>query len=519
MLTYCISSLLTAVTCLGLGVFVLYKNPKNPLHRSLFRLNLAVCFWSLFLFLHYLSGSANTALLTLKLLHIPAVLIPAFYLHFIIKLLGLQNGRAIKLSYLLSVIFLIINFSPYFILRIEPKLNFRFYATAGPLYIFWILTYLGLSGYGIYLLLKNYPLAPPAKKNQIKYVLLASIIGFAGGATIYPLFYDIPFAPVGEHIIFLYPLIFALAVLKHNLLDLNIVIRHTLIYSLSVILVTLLYLITVLLTERLLRNAVGYKSIWSTLIAAVGIALIFAPVKNRIQRIIDKFYIGSAYQRFKKELLESDKQKALAQLAAGMAHEIKNPLCAIKTFSEYLPRKFNDSDFREKFSRIVTQEVDKINSLVTQLLEFAKPSALNISPADIHRLLDDTLNLLSGEMIKNNIKLLRTYAPEETIVNIDANKIRQVFFNIIKNAIEAMSGGGTLTITTYRQERFIVEIGDTGCGIKARDISRIFEPFYSSKEKGTGLGLAVTQGIIAEHRGSISVKSNPGCGATFTISL
>lgn len=367
---------------------------------------------------------------------------------------------------------------------------------------------------------KNYPLASPLKKNQIKYVLLASFIGFTGAATIYPLFYDIPFAPIGEHIIFLYPVIFTLAVLKHNLLNLNIVIKRTAVYSVSVILITLAYLITVLLAERLLRDVVGYQSLWSTIIAAVGIALLFTPVKNRVQRIIDKFYITSAYQRFQKELLESDKQRALAHLAAGMAHEIRNPLTAIKTFSEYLPQKFNDADFREKFSRIVTGEVDKINSLIAQLLEFAKPSQLKISPCDIHALLDDTLNLLSADIIKNNIKLTKAYTRKDSVVNVDPNKLKHVFFNIIKNGIEAMKGGGSLTVATHREhDRLVIEISDNGCGIKDRDLSRIFEPFYSSKEKGTGLGLAVAESIITEHGGAIQAKSTPGCGTTFIISL
>lgn len=520
MLAYYTTSLLTTITCLGLGVFVFYKNPKNSLHRSLLRLNLAVCLWSFFLFLHYLSKTPNTALYTLRLLHIPAVLIPTAYLHFIVNLLGIPKRRAIKISYLLSGIFLVLNFTPYFILKIEPKLHFRFYATAGPLYIFWILVYLGISSYGVYLMLKNYSSAPPLKKNQIRYVLLASVIGFSGGATIYPLFYDIAFAPVGEHIIFLYPVIFTLAVLKHNLLDLNIVIKRTAVYSVSVLLITLVYLVMVLLTERLLRNMVGYQSLWSTVIAAVGIALLFTPIKNRVQQIADKVYITSAYQRFKKELLESDKQRALAHLAAGMAHEIRNPLTAIKTFAEYLPQKFNDVDFREKFSRIVTGEVDKINSLVTQLLEFAKPSVLNIAPADIHSLLDYTLNLLSAEMIKNNIELSKTYTQEDAVVNVDANKLRHVFLNIIKNGIEAMGGGGTLMVATFRQQdRFAIEISDTGCGIEDKDLGKIFEPFYSSKEKGAGLGLAVAQSIITEHGGTISAKSTPGAGTTFTISF
>jgi len=518
MFAYYATSLLTTVTSLALGLFVFCKNPKNPLHRSLLRLNTAVALWSFFLFLHYLSHTEHAAFFTLKMLHSAAVFIPACYLHFVINLLGTRKKRALRISYLISMVFLIINFTPYFISGVASKLYFRFYATAGSLYAAWIIAYLAIAGYGIYLLLTNYPLASPIKKIQIKYVLFASIIGFLGASSIYPLFYNIPIPPIGEHIIFLYPIIFAVAVLRHNILDLNIVIKRTLVYSISVLLITLVYLITVLLLERLLRNMVGYQSLWITVVAAVSIALLFNPIKNKVQSIIDKFYINSAYQRFERELIESNKSKALANLAAGLAHEIKNPLTSIKTFTEYLPKKYNDADFRNNFYRIVKCEVDKINSLVTQLLEFAKPSGLQASNVNVHEILDYTLDLLSNEMIKSNIRIVKDYSRNREIIRADQNKLKLVFFNIIKNGLEAMEDGGTLTIATAStEENFKITIQDTGYGIKNINLNRIFQPFFSTKEKGTGLGLSVVQNIITEHGGIIYAKSKVASGTIFTI--
>lgn len=520
MLAYYITPLLTAASALGLGIFAFYKNPKNPLHRCLLRLNIVVALWSFLLFLHYISKTQSAALLSARLLHMPAVFIPACFLHFIINLLGIYKRKAIRVSYSLSILFLILSVTPYFISHVEPKLQFRFYATAGFLYIFWIAAYISIVGYGIYLMVKNYHLFSDVKKNQIIYVLSASLIGFAGGATIYPLFYNIDIAPFGEHIIFLYPVIFTIAVLKHNLLDLNVVIKRTIVYSVSLILITLLYLLTVLLTERLLRNVVGYQSLWSTIIAIVAIALLFTPLKNRVESIADRVYVRGAYKRLKKELLESDKRKAIAELAAGLAHEIRNPLTAIKTFAEYLPQKFDDPNFREDFSRIVSSEADKINSLISQLLEFAKPSALNISAIHIHELLDYNLKLLSSEMLKANVALVKHYGAENDIVNADSNKLKHVFLNIIKNSIEAMKSGGTLEVTTSRSgESFKIDITDTGAGIRPKDLGRIFEPFFSAKEKGTGLGLTIARSIIQEHGGAISVKSEMSRGSSFIVTL
>ncbi|MFH1868668.1 MAG: ATP-binding protein [Candidatus Omnitrophota bacterium] len=520
MLIYCITSLSISITSLSLGIFAFYKNPKNPLHRSLFSLNIVVALWSFFLFLHYISRTQATALLTSRLLHMPAVFIPACFVHFIINLLGINKQKIVRSFYSLSILFLILCPTPYFIRNVEPKMSFRFYATAGPLYLLWIITCISMVGYGIYLLIKNYSPSSPIKKNQIKYVLLASIIGFAGGFSIYPLFYNIPFPPFGVHIIFLYPIVFTIAVLKHNLLNLNIVIKHTIVYSVSLALITLLYLLTVLLLERLLRNVVEYQSIWSTIIAVIAIALIFTPLKSRVESIADKVYAGTAYKRFKKELLESDKRKVIASLATGLAHEIRNPLTAIKTFSEYLPKKFDDPSFRKDFSQIVSTEVERINSLISQLLEFSKPSELSMSAVNMHQLLDYNLKLLSSDMLKKDIRLIKNYNAESDVVNADNNKLKHVFFNIIKNSIDAMRKSGTLEVaTSYSGGKFKIDISDDGIGIKPKDLGRIFEPFFSAKEKGTGLGLSIAKGIIEEHGGAITVKSEIGRGSSFSVSL
>ena len=517
---YYITSLLTSLTSLGLGLFIFFKNPKNRLHRSLFRLNTVVALWSFSLFLHYIAKDHSSAMITLYMLHSAAVFIPACYLGFVTDLLNIDKRKIIRAAYAISIIFLCLSYTPYFITGIRPKLFFSFYATAGPLYSLWIAAYLVITAYGIYLLVSNYAYSSPIKKIQIRYVLFASLIGFTGGMTIYPLFYDILIPPWGEHIIFLYPIIFSVAVLKHDALELNIVIKKTLIYSVSIVLIMLTYLVTVLLSERLLRNALGYQSIWITVAAAAGIALLFNPLKNRVEAVVERFYTRNTYQKLQKELIESDKSKALAQLAAGLAHEIRNPLTAIKTFSEYLPQRYNDKAFRDDFSQIVKAETQRIDSLVSQLLEFAKPSALNIKPCDIHEALDYTLSLLYGDILKSEIEIVKNYDRARDTVTADPEKLKHIFFNLIRNSIEAIDKNGRIIISTrLSEDYFNIEISDNGYGIKKKDLNKIFEPFFSSKESGTGLGLCVVQSIVAEHGGNISAKSARGEGTTFTVFL
>jgi signal transduction histidine kinase len=517
---YYATALLTAITSLILGLFVFLKNPHNKLHISLFRLNAVVSLWSVFLFLHYSSKTYSHAMLTLYVLHSAVIFIPACYIHLISDLLELKQGYRIKISYAICTILLPFIYTPYFISGVKEKLIFRFYADAGPLYIYWIIAYAVMASYGIYLMVSHYTSSSLIKKIQIRYVLAASLIGFAGGATIYPLFYDIPILPFGEHVIFLYPIIFSIAVLKYDALQLNIAIKRTIVYSLSIALITIVYLVIVLISERLLAGMMGYQSLGITVAAAVIIALIFSPLKNRVEKFVEKLYIKNAYQRMQKELIESDKSKALAQLAAGLAHEIRNPLTAIKTFCEYLPKKYNDKSFRDDFSRIVNFETEKINTLIGRLLEFSKPSIMKIAPCDVHEALDYTLNLLSAETLKFKIKIIKNYVKKNHEIYADSVKLKHVFFNLIKNSIEALNKGGTITISTNcAKNRFNIEIKDDGCGICKKDLVRIFEPFFSLKDKGAGLGLSVVQSIISDHNGTVFATSAPGAGTMFTVSL
>ncbi len=480
------------------------------------------------MFLHYLSRNYKSALLTAQLLHVGAVFIPSCYLYFITSLLGINNDKKkiINICFTLSFIFLGLSFTPYFIKGVSPKLNFAYYGDAGPLYIFWIIAYFLTVVYAFLLMLNAYPKAGRLKKNQIKYVLSASLIGFAGASTVYPLWYGIQLKPLGEHIIFLYPMILAYAILKHKLLDIEIVIRKTIIYSLLVGFITIIYLLTVMLVERIFKNIIGYQSLLATIASAITIAIMFNPVKNRIQSLVDKLYTSGVraqmqkeFEKFKAQLEQSDKMKAVATLAAGMAHEIRNPLTAIKTFTEYLPEKFSDANFREKFSRIVGSEVERINSIVGSLLEFAKPKQLAFKKTDIHNLLNDTLMLLSEQMLKNRITLNKDYGNFNPTISADPEKLRHLFFNVFKNAIESMKNGGVLLVKTKLNKSLIVEIKDNGCGMIEEQINRAFDPFFSAKKGGTGLGLSIAHSIIKEHKGNIEIKSTPGKGTTIVLSF
>jgi two-component system NtrC family sensor kinase len=223
-------------------------------------------------------------------------------------------------------------------------------------------------------------------------------------------------------------------------------------------------------------------------------------------------------------LVQQEKLASLGKLAAGVAHEINNPLGGILIYSylvlEDTPK---DSPHYENLKKIV-KETTRCKDIVKGLLEFARPKEPETILTDIHDLLEKSLSLMERQALFQNIRIERAYAPNVPRIIVDAAQLQQVFMNIILNAAEAMNGNGTLTLKTIVDEKagtLAIGFTDTGHGIKEADMKHLFEPFFSTKDvgKGTGLGLAISYGIVQKHKGSIEVSSQPGKGATFTVKL
>jgi PAS domain S-box-containing protein len=244
----------------------------------------------------------------------------------------------------------------------------------------------------------------------------------------------------------------------------------------------------------------------------------------------------TALKRLELQIRRSDRLASLGTLSAGMAHEIKNPLVSIKTFAQLLPERYHESDFRETFSGLIVHEIDRIDSLVNQLLRFARPAKPLLRPMHVHEILDKTLRLVQHRLYQKEIKVTQKWeAPIDTI-RADGDQMEQVFLNFFLNAMDAMKRGGELTVSTEtrsgeslvthllpedgeRNEALHISIRDTGEGIKKEDIARVFDPFFTTKNFGTGLGLSVVHGIIEEHGGQIEVESELAKGTSFHIFL
>jgi signal transduction histidine kinase len=230
-------------------------------------------------------------------------------------------------------------------------------------------------------------------------------------------------------------------------------------------------------------------------------------------------------KRSKSYIRRADRLASLGTLTAGIAHEIRNPLVAIKTFTQLLPERIDDDEFRNHFLGIAAGEVDRISALVTELLEFARPSEPKFELEDINGILDGMILLVSTETKSKRIEILKNYASDLSPITLDREQIKQVFLNMLLNAIEATPENGKIYVKTrsyakLEGEPYIqIEFTDTGCGIRPEYLEDIFTPFFTTKEKGSGLGLSISNQIVQDHKGYIDVESQVNKGTSFFINL
>jgi signal transduction histidine kinase len=224
----------------------------------------------------------------------------------------------------------------------------------------------------------------------------------------------------------------------------------------------------------------------------------------------------------KDQLVQSEKLAALGTMAAGIAHEIRNPLTSLQLFVQMMAERYDDREFREKFTQIVPPEIERLNRIVNDLVSFAKPSKLIREPVQINDILDKTIRLSEISFRKFNVKVVKEFS-EVPMVTVDSQQMMQIFLNLIMNGSQAMPTGGTLTVRTYYlndiNKKVCIDIKDTGVGISEENLKKLFAPFFTTKEGGTGLGLAITRRIVEEHKGEVKIKSKVGEGTTFTVEL
>lgn len=223
-------------------------------------------------------------------------------------------------------------------------------------------------------------------------------------------------------------------------------------------------------------------------------------------------------KRLEKEMRRREKQAAVGDLAAGVAHELRNPLSSIKGYATYFGSRFPDDSEDREAARIMVQEVDRLNRVITDLIGVTRPTDIHPVPTDMGRLVDDILRLLTQDASQRGVELRREGA--SVFAWIDPDRLRQAVLNVCLNAVEAMQDGGLLLLRLSADDNHVMlDVVDNGPGIPPELISRVFDPYFTTKSQGTGLGLVIVMNIVEAHGGSIQIASEPDRGTTVHFSL
>jgi signal transduction histidine kinase len=280
------------------------------------------------------------------------------------------------------------------------------------------------------------------------------------------------------------------------------------------------------ITERKLQSLMVFAN---QAALALENALMYDELKSFNEHLAERVRKAAAeLEATQKQLFQAEKLAALGKLSAGIAHEIRNPLTSIKILIHSLADPGATESSREKDLNVIESEIERVNKIIRQFLDFARPRPPALVPADARRLVDETLALAGYEIESQGVELEREDERDLPPVPMDREQMKQVLLNLILNALQAMPGGGKLRIQTAlvgaeegaQADRAVeIRVRDTGGGIPAEIRNRIFEPFFSTKEEGIGLGLSVAQRIVEEHGGRIRVESREGQGTTFAVLL
>ncbi|HEX9786579.1 MAG TPA: ATP-binding protein [Candidatus Binatia bacterium] len=283
--------------------------------------------------------------------------------------------------------------------------------------------------------------------------------------------------------------------------------------------------------QKRARGEGDFVSRWGRKIP-VGVTV--SPLQDRHGHFVGTILLLRDIKRRKEleeDLKRADRLVLMGTLGAGLAHEIRNPLGGIKGAAQLLRRSADGHPSVREFTDIMIREVERVNQLIEQLLDLSRPAQLSLAPVNIHEVLDDVLLLECQTIGEKELHVRKWFDPSLPPIRGDRAQLTQVFLNLVKNAFQAMDSG-TLVVTTRVEtdyhirehgtapNRFIwVDLADQGRGIREEDLPHIFSPFFTTKNNGTGLGLATCYRIVKEHGGTIRVESTEGKGSTFRVSL
>jgi len=547
---YGIFALIAGVSSFSFGLFVYTENKKEQFNRLFLLLSIGFSIWTFSYFIWLLQISEISALFWSRMLNLGATLIPPFYLHWIFSFLGInkRRRRVVIFAYLITIIFSLFSFSPLYIKGVKQVFNFPFWPQAGPLYdVFLLFSFFGCVMYALLGLIRAYRDSNDTRKIRIKYLIIATIMGFGGGATNFPLMHGISLIPpYGMFLVIFHPFLFYYAITKYRLFDIRVITTELFTFTICVILIA-----RTLLSEGL-REMIINGSIFIS-VALFGILLVRSvtkEVKQREQIEVMADDVRRAYEVEKKaretEKINREKAEGLTkelkrletaknQFIMATQHHLRTPLTSMRGYLDLIaggtygkvPPKLKE--VLKKFEKSTLNEIQIVNELLDiSQFQLGKEVVILQPDIDIESMLKEIVGEIKIEAEKKNL-YLKVERPKEFLPKIkaDPTKLKVALFNLVDNAVKYTKEGGVSIKVQTTDSKLQIAVKDTGMGVPKEELPDIFtRVFERSKEAqksnttGRGIGLYLTANIIKSHHGEIWAESEGvGKGSTFFVEL
>ncbi len=520
---FMLSNVFLSVTSIFLAVFVFFKNRRSKLNYLWALTSLGVATWSFGISRIVISESVKEAWLWNYFLYMGAIFIPIFFYHFTLVLLKKEKSKKFSLivGYLLCLAFQILNYTKYFVKDVPPKFMFNHWVEPGEIYYFFFAFFVGYFLYSLVLLFRHSLNRSNPDRNQIKYILIGSIIGVSGGITnFFPQFFNI--YPFGNYLIILYVFFVTYSILKYQLFNIKSLATELFTIAISLVLFTRIFFADNL-TEKLV-NVIVLVAVF-----VFGV-LIVRSVMREVKTREEKENLAKDLERANDRLKELDQMKS--EFLSLATHQIRAPLTAIRGYAANVM----DGDYGE-ISPKVRGAIQVIATSCTNLVVIVD-EFLNISRIEQGRMKYDVVDFDATALIQEIlIELKPTIEKTSLTMNLelsdyicmahgDVGKIKQVVNNIIDNSIKYTKQGGINVSLSCNGQYITIKISDTGIGIAPEDIPKLFTKFTRAKDAfrtnviGTGLGLYIAKQMVEAQDGKIWVESDGlGKGSTFFIQL
>jgi len=516
-----------AIATLLVALGTWYAQPQLKAVRLWALLCLVVSLWFFARLMIMLSIQHDQAYFWQRVMYTYTTSITVIYFHFALALTeSVRYRKFLKLGYVLAVFVPLINWTSYlFVTHMRQVPDFGFTEIPGPIYFLHSAVYLLYSSVGGWLLYQKKRTSDHLGKIQLNYVIWASAIGFVCGFSTFPYVIHLPYYSFSSPLVSLYAFIIAYAIVRHQLLDIRIIVRKTLVYSALTALLTSFFVATVMLVARSLEGMVASPKLFSSVAAAWAMALLFNPLRVRIQRFVDRHF-----------LRESLDPVLLREATSGFVHEIKRPLANIslpaelglKDLADLREGSISASEGLQRIEKrlryILDQSMDA-GKRIEAVREASMASTAPLESVDIVRALQKSVECNQPLANQEGVQLSLVCPENLPIVQGRAQTLEIVIGNLIKNAVEAMrtttAEAKTIKINAELDgQQVLIHVRDNGPGIAPEVARYIFEPYFTTKgARGMGMGLYLCRQLLKMQGGDIETRREPGHGAVFRIRL